>query len=473
VLSIRNGGTLPDPVVKDITDYVVSQKLTGRTFIRLSEQSLEEYVALSSIVMTFNQTHTHFSRRMGVNPGWRPKFLAHANTLRKKVVQGRIMGFGSPSTQQTGSKARVPSTVDEGDEPRTPWTDRGSLRLSPGKVRGMVASFERTSSQSSASEDEFSAFQERRRFRTNSTLSREDDEEGRFASSEYSDHEHERSNSSTLLVPDGNELLESPISSAESAPFFTPPPPAYDPLIPNASNDPSISNEKVDVVDPDTSLESNTTVGVYSVGRLDVAETGELTVSELLEKENMEGSWGAKAWENVDIGNTAKKIDDFIPPEQGHERSERTSLTTLFDGVAGDDDMAAKHLDEVVAPHHQHLSAEAMEMIEMFRRRLEEVERKLREMEERELEAQKMKTISAEKVEPLPVDEQDAPSQVDEDILNEVESPEVSKESELDPNLKNSDPNLAALPTYVLAVGLGVCVIILRVMLKRMANRRN
>ncbi|KAG9048899.1 hypothetical protein FS837_011713 [Tulasnella sp. UAMH 9824] len=178
-LRVKGGGTLPAPVVRDIATFVIDQKLSGRAFLRLTQQDLEV---------------------MGMNQLWRPALLDASRVLRQNVVQGRIWGFGNavddipafPSPIRTSStngttptvtKAThmpsVPSTVFEdysddgrdavsGPEDRyeggNGWIARGMLTRSvssiprstssTGRVRDMVAHLERSASGSSASENE-------------------------------------------------------------------------------------------------------------------------------------------------------------------------------------------------------------------------------------------------------------------------------------------------------------------------------
>lgn len=127
---------------------------------------------------------------MGINQLWRPAMLTASRSLRQNVVQGRIWGFGSTAVEEeedeplrsTPSKFKhqsLPanmeplnfdlSTISERPDERTSgahseaeaesdgWIKRGMLSLSrtrAGKVKGMVASFERSASSSSSVEDD-------------------------------------------------------------------------------------------------------------------------------------------------------------------------------------------------------------------------------------------------------------------------------------------------------------------------------
>ncbi|KAG8857604.1 hypothetical protein FRB96_005622 [Tulasnella sp. 330] len=170
-LRIRGGGALPLPVIRDVATFVVNQKLSGRVFLRLTEGDLEE---------------------MGMNQLWRPSFLSASRALRQNVVQGRIWGFGSAvpeeeeeevdgepryvnSNSNTRSKHMslpgpgtetfklVLDTISEPDSAHSEgeaetWI-KGGTKLSfgrkrAGKVKGLVANFERSASSSSSLADD-------------------------------------------------------------------------------------------------------------------------------------------------------------------------------------------------------------------------------------------------------------------------------------------------------------------------------
>jgi hypothetical protein len=44
VLSVEHGGSFSSPVIRDIETTIVNEKLSGRTFLRLNEDDLDEYV---------------------------------------------------------------------------------------------------------------------------------------------------------------------------------------------------------------------------------------------------------------------------------------------------------------------------------------------------------------------------------------------------------------------------------------------
>ncbi|KAF8339630.1 uncharacterized protein EI90DRAFT_3037286 [Cantharellus anzutake] len=178
VLSNKTGGTFPDPVVRDIQLVIIRERMNGKSFLHLTEEDLV---------------------KLGINPIWRPKFLSQAYRLRQKVVRGQIVGFdedGSPSASppctksetSKGSSKSTPSPrgskiyqerqqqVTTGTKDETGWIGRAllgtpsptrsrlsgepnpSYRLnqsfgssSVSRVRGMVASYERSLGSDSAS----------------------------------------------------------------------------------------------------------------------------------------------------------------------------------------------------------------------------------------------------------------------------------------------------------------------------------
>ncbi|BGO94240.1 hypothetical protein NBRC10512_006874 [Rhodotorula toruloides] len=67
--------SLPPPMRADISSFISSSRLSGRTFLRLREQDLEE---------------------LGVNIRWRKALMAQRELLRREALGGRVLwGFGS------------------------------------------------------------------------------------------------------------------------------------------------------------------------------------------------------------------------------------------------------------------------------------------------------------------------------------------------------------------------------------------
>ncbi|KAH9918923.1 uncharacterized protein BXZ73DRAFT_52673 [Epithele typhae] len=151
---------LPTMVAKDIATFVKGARIGGRTFLRLTEEDLEQ---------------------LGMNKKWRTALLAAARNLRQNVLKGRIWGGadspgGSPSPESTSpesapskifssaefnsssSSIESSSSFDGADgEEGDPDAPKGSVllgrskarRYRAGRVRGMVNTFERSGSFSS------------------------------------------------------------------------------------------------------------------------------------------------------------------------------------------------------------------------------------------------------------------------------------------------------------------------------------
>ncbi|KAG9013984.1 hypothetical protein FRB93_000365 [Tulasnella sp. JGI-2019a] len=167
-LRIKGGGALPLPVIRDVATFVVNQKLSGRVFLRLTDSDLED---------------------MGMNQLWRPALLNASRALRQNVVQGRIWGFGSTVPEEEGEEEEedynrnaiarrrskhksLPASITEpfklvldtiaepdsahsDDETGGGWGHRDiNISLSrkrAGKVKGLVANYERSASSCSGS----------------------------------------------------------------------------------------------------------------------------------------------------------------------------------------------------------------------------------------------------------------------------------------------------------------------------------
>ncbi|KAL0060188.1 hypothetical protein AAF712_013035 [Marasmius tenuissimus] len=94
-LRISGPGELPAPVANDIARFVRERKITGRVFLRLSEEELEAY---------------------GMNKLWRTALLSASRTLRQNVLKGRIWGIPDDENNNSNdspSPSPQPSNEDE------------------------------------------------------------------------------------------------------------------------------------------------------------------------------------------------------------------------------------------------------------------------------------------------------------------------------------------------------------------------
>ncbi|KAK0470353.1 uncharacterized protein EV420DRAFT_108695 [Desarmillaria tabescens] len=99
-LKVRSGETLqlPAPVAQDVAVFVRESRITGRSFLRMKEEDLEQFQ---------------------INKLWRSALLSASRSLRQNVLKGRIWGFGN------GIDGSPYSVVAESDDEHTP---NGHLR---------------------------------------------------------------------------------------------------------------------------------------------------------------------------------------------------------------------------------------------------------------------------------------------------------------------------------------------------------
>ncbi|TFK93781.1 hypothetical protein K466DRAFT_580575 [Polyporus arcularius HHB13444] len=138
---------LPSLVAKDIAAFTKNARIGGRTFLRLNEEDLEA---------------------LGMNKKWRDALLTAARNLRQNVLKGRIWGAeGSPATSPSPRSASPPkffsnpdfnsssssiessASMSAGEDDSVIGAPLGrskAKRYRSGRVRGMVATFERSGS---------------------------------------------------------------------------------------------------------------------------------------------------------------------------------------------------------------------------------------------------------------------------------------------------------------------------------------
>lgn len=111
ILSSKNGGTFPDPVIRDIQLVLIRERMNGKSFLRLTEEDLV---------------------RLGINPVWRPKFLLQAHRLRRRVVDGLedSSPIASPSHARSEASGSVFSSTPS---PRGPKMERQQQDISEKK----------------------------------------------------------------------------------------------------------------------------------------------------------------------------------------------------------------------------------------------------------------------------------------------------------------------------------------------------
>lgn len=141
--SSDDGVVLPDRVAKDIATFVKHARITGRTFLRLSEEDLNS---------------------MDVNKKWGEALLISSRDLRQNVLKGRIWGTDSDELPSPGSTSPTPSSQpfysahnsSSGSVDLLPVSDEGEKRpkrYRDGRVRGMVENLERSFSSDSSCDE--------------------------------------------------------------------------------------------------------------------------------------------------------------------------------------------------------------------------------------------------------------------------------------------------------------------------------
>jgi hypothetical protein len=448
---------------------------------------------------------------MGINQLWREALFDASRILRKKVLQGRICGFGqaeipsedddyppSPSRRHKSRRGRIPTTVDEdteheaiGEQPVSPLP--GGYRR--GRVRSMVETLERSGS-ASGSEHGMSPIED---------LGMEQDD---VIKAEL--------RAAGLWFDGAEDEIEGGIASGE------------------ISSSPSASEGEGEMA---KALRS----GKPTPSGVTRATNEEPTVEELLAQDingdppvvgskitqgstrSQRPSFGAWAWERADeglIGGTAKKLEDVAPT---------VSMSPLPPQPA-----ASMPLSDVFAPTPDNDEDRTWELIQSLKRRLEAVERRVVDIEKRDeirdselvhLQEEKKQWVAERQQYIKKLNEQEqrlqaflVPPDTDRDFHtanetedNETEIEEASrptglatfvpsiltsripvpripsvfggpsnpapsgtmvrrKKNEIASKPDDSDPDPADLPAYVLLVSLGVCAVVVRVILRKLSG---
>jgi hypothetical protein len=410
---------------------------------------------------------------MGVNQFWKDALLTSSRNLRRNVLKGKIWGspvergpdgdlFANMSNSSTSSLESIRNATD-GDDPG-PHYIRPYRRYRNGRVRGMVESLERSGSFSSDSS--LSELAERNAF-----------------IAEYDANQHVTS--------------QSPVEGPSHFPELSAPSPLP---LPQAAESPSRSPDKRPL--PQIPVHP-------SLRELPVEEP---TVEELLEAEGGElgSSWGARAWEEFDHkpGITAKKfIQDAPRSDNTNPDATNSGLSTIIESPSREGSNGRKLRNErrIVtaifspAPSASHISGliQAPEvtpskseregeledqvktttlMLEEYKKRLEEVEKKVSHMAEVEVRlTQKIEKTNQEnkELQGKVREAEKKATQLDRSsashVIADQRASPVAKRKKV---IENMDPqSISALSQYVLLVGMGVCAIVFRVVLKKVIGK--
>ena len=414
---------------------------------------------------------------MGVNKLWKDALLTSSRTLRRNVLKGKIWGpsadgdidddlFADMSNSSTSSLESLHNATD-GDNPG-PHYIKPYRRHRNGRVRGMVESLERSGSFSSDSS--FSELADQNAF---------------------------------IARYDANQdvISQSPVEALSHFPELSAPSPL--PLSPPTADSLSKSPSKRPLPQ----------IPVHPSLRELPAE--EPSVEELLEAEGEElgSSWGARAWEEFDDkpGITVKKLiqdaphSDDVDPDttisglstvieaQSREgsngkkkRDERRIVTAIFSRPVSSTSQASGLIQAPELTSSRSRREEELEdqvksttlILEEYKKRLEEVERKVSHMAEVEVrlnqKIEKAGQENKELQEKVRQAERKA-SQIQSDnslVSHAVADPRISAVARRKKVIENLDPqSISALSQYVLLVGVGVCAVVFRVVLKKVIGK--
>ncbi|KAL1742239.1 hypothetical protein HDZ31DRAFT_75630 [Schizophyllum fasciatum] len=493
-LRVKSGDALqlPKPVAKDIAQFVRDSKITGKAFVRITESDLEAH---------------------DISKPWCAALLAASRNLRQNVLKGRIWGFGNDSAsgesenddEDTPNKRRRSVSTSTSIQQPNPFdsdlyssaSSSSSLDLSTnsatrghyrnGRVKGMIASFERSGSI----------------------------DEGR-------PNRRERSDSTASSV---DSLPEEPLDEMYLTQRPLPTPPATMKL-----NSPG--NGRALPMPPSIAPSiASDTEGYETAASVAHLDEDEPTMEELLSASgDMTGRrpYGGYAWENAhDTLVTMKRVPvpapeplSFAEPmprikagdgkSSGGSKEGKPRVALSLDDIfmvspsrsspsrplppppptyppilelpATQDKAVTASIPDTDTLEQTRLMADigvTRSLLEQFRLRLEEVEAKVAEMEEqerqREIEAAKAERKRREKEAAAPP----APRAHWLPVLAGWALHKVGLAPAYDARGRGGrapihveDPtSLRALPPYIFFVGLGVCAVVLRVLLRRVGGK--
>jgi hypothetical protein len=399
-------------------------------------------------ILSHLQTHVLQDLSMGVNKLWQAALLASSRNLRQNVLKGRIWGptaddeklpFTTELYNSSSSSLDLPSSapllIQSADE--SVEKVRRPRRTRNGRVRGMVDSFERSGSFSSDSSFSDTGIDI-------GPAKRHIDEEAVVRSPIEADQEH----------------YSSAVSSACSSPVRRP--------LPQPPVHPSLK----DFFEEEPTME-------------ELLESGGVAMT-------LKGdSWGAKAWEEIDrtanvtvkkVTSIGSKADDddglgivgesklWWSSRSKRTRSERRVVTSIFSPSTTGTNPA--EVDELLTAEEGQLEEQVRTtsaLLEAFKNRLEEVEQRVCEMEEAEKQLQQELSLRV-----LENDELQRKLRGEKQALGK-EAPSFHDKNE---TIKRKAPNnldpqsIPALSQYVILVGLGVCAVVLRVVLRKVIGKK-
>ncbi|KAH9017291.1 hypothetical protein EDB84DRAFT_1276592 [Lactarius hengduanensis] len=461
-LRVRSGARLPERVGRDITSWVRREAVTGRAFLRWTDEDL---------------------KALGVNTLWRGALLTAARNLRQNMLRGRLWGTPTSEPDQEEpfdslSYAFPSSSPDLTLADANADADTGHVRWNTnanGRVRGMVDKWERGSASSRSS-------------------------------SRSSSHRDSESDSRSEPGSDaGVDIVQTANDTTSPAPPLPFPASKGSVTVDGAPQEPSIEDllaaASASSIPMDGSWGARAwedlNVGV-TVRRVDPAHD---TVVPRRDGSGSGSSSGICAGSVRSVGSRRNGGDGS---NNGSQRMRRTVVDIFSEAVdidpfseptvnvEVDTGPPVEIEDEREAEEDAELEAKerALEdevrgtrgLLEEFRRRLEEVETRVGVMEAewRAKEQQQRvalnthndKAVAAVPEEPTPRSLLEViPVTTDSD--SSCTSDDDTDRGVARPTFGVGPETVSDLPSFVLLVGLGVCTVVLRVVLKRVAGRRS
>ena len=411
---------------------------------------------------------------MGVNKLWKDALLKSSRNLRRNVLKGKIWDlphegdpdddlFANGSNSSTSSLESLRNATD-GDN-AGPHYIKPYRRYRNGRVRGMVESFERS---------------------------------GSFTSDSSSSELAERNAFIARYDPNKDALSESPVEASPHLAELSAPLPLPPPITESLSRSPSKRPLPQIPIHP-------------SLRELPVEE---FTVGELLETEDerMSSSWGARAWEEFDDkpGITVKKLIQGVPRFENADpemtisnlstaivsqsrngsndrkpRDERRIVTTIFSPSGSSTSqvstsLQAPELISMKTKREEELEDQVKStylILEEYKKRLEAVENKVSHMAEAEIRLTDKIEKADQENQRLRERIQEAERRVAQPQPEHLSSQapadqKVSVTARRKKVIESMDPqSISALSQYVLLVGMGVCAVVFRVVLKKVIGK--
>lgn len=481
--------------VAEIIAFVKESNINGRIFLRLIGEDLDKYVHNNSLRIGYS----YLSRR-GITPAWRDALLAASRNLRQNVIKGRIWG-GDADFPETPSPTlpshpfssalynSSSSSIDLTDEEEDSYKQRRRRR---GRVYGMVQSFERSGSFSSES-------------------SVEEDSEDR--------------KDGGLWLQDSPSTEEPVLMSPVDEPLPLAPPPINVPTVEEPTVEALLAETDISGTWGARAWEAFDVAPGVTVKRVEESPAcdSDIRADTISRLQTMAAFGSARSAKSVRLpkGKQDRRVITaiFAPPvpETVDDTSSDAVAPSVLDIDALSDakdprfepapTQATTELQEVVqvaTPRELDLEAELAEtraLVHAFRVRLEDVERRVADLEAEvqlnEEARHKLAVLEANLVnagtahaadastdgEPdyVPGHETDTSTllEVDDDMVDDtkVHRPldlvvrETQARGAPAPDPVNDPSTVSELPHYVLLVGLGVCAVVLRVIVRRAAGR--